>query len=788
MKPTNILFPVGGLHERYAHQQGPVYTTPDCLNVRPYDTLLGRERGGSRPGLCRAFREQLGSGAPVRMMGTVTYVETDGYTFAEDSFAGSTLGSLWSVASWIGTLPSILPDDYADVTFGITAGAVRTALTFDATQPYMVEMLIAPYGGSHNGKYQIFARMDNASPVATTGGIVAELVMGDAVGTYSGSLKVYAGGVLTNTHAFTGGGGSGTPQNGWFTVHISGNNVTCHWNGTQVLASTAVSAAVGSRMGFGMECTVSGGICLTDKFRVQYKTSTKEQVRRQIMVAGANGLLYRETFLGVLEAIGGSVNIASDRYINAAQRGQKLYMADHSNPRHVGSGTSTITEDAGGERLSDSGVANWTALSIDVNNDVAVLSSSSVAANDTTQKITSLAAGYAVLTTTALSAATCSSRIERSPKVYDPSANTVAILFADAGKGSVPSGCPLIAFYRDRLVLAGQPIAPQAWFMSRQGTPTDWLYSDTDAAAATAGTTANAGQVGEALTALIPFNDDFLIFGCTSSLWVMRGDPKAGGSLDNISRDVGIVGGGRAFCFGPQSELIFLSRHGLYMLPPGATGTPTEISRDNLPREMINIDPVSYTVLMAYDHADRGVHIYLTPIADKEQKHFFFDYMTKSFWPVKLTANHEPTSILQYVSPSAEESCVLLGGRNGYIRRYRDEQEDDEGTAFSNHIFLGPIRSGGSDFSDGLLNSVESVLASNSGSVTLSVHVGKTHQASLAASAFKSFTIAAGLSTKMRPRARGASIFLKLTGTTARRWAIERLSAIFEKLGQIRAY
>jgi len=69
---SNLAFPVGGLNRKYGYQSQPPYTTPDCLNVRPSDVVKGRGRGGSRPGLEKAFSEQLGSGYPVNLLGNIT--------------------------------------------------------------------------------------------------------------------------------------------------------------------------------------------------------------------------------------------------------------------------------------------------------------------------------------------------------------------------------------------------------------------------------------------------------------------------------------------------------------------------------------------------------------------------------------------------------------------------------------------------------------------------------------------------------------------------------------------
>ncbi len=780
-KLVDLRFPVAGLHKRYAVQQQSPFSTPDVLNCRPTETLLGRERGGSRPGLGKAFYDQLGSGNPIRLLNQITTVTADDWQFWSDNFKGASMGAAWSAATWIdASLPSIL-GDFSDVTYNTSRGAVRSALTFDTSLAYEIGIFIAPYGGSHNGKYQIFARMNSTPNLTSTGGIKAELIMTDALGTYSGSLKVYdSSGTLTDTHAFTGGGGATTPQSGWFKLRITGNDCVCTWLENTVLASTTVSAAVGSRFGFGMEATVAGGICLVDTFRVQYKTAagTNVQCRRRQLVASSNGSLYKEEQLGKLTVVSTSTTLASDRHLSSAERGQKLYIADNGTPCKIGTAGTT---NGAGTLLDDASVTDWTALGITTHSHVVVVISGT-GATAGTYAISDIHAtnGLTLTTSAGSSASSISYRVERAPKVYDPTAGTLAILAATAGQ--VPTGCTACALYRDRLVFAGQPIAPHAYFASRQGTLTDYDYSQTDEGRAFGGSTGEAGLVGEDITALISHSDDYLIIGCPNSMWIVRGDPASGGSRDNLSDTIGIVGKA-AWCRGPQGEVIFLARSGLHVIAAGGSGYPQPLSRDKLPREMIDVDPTMYTALLEYDPRDRGVHIYLTSAENKGQYHWWFDMQSNSFWPMSLTANHEPTATLAYTSASAEDSAVILGGRDGYIRRFYNTQGSDDGTAFTSHVFYGPLRTGRSDYDEGIVKEIFGAMGANSGSVTLSLHVGENHEAALAASAFASTTLTAGMNYRFRPRARGASCYVKLTNVNTRPWAIERLGAKIKQSG-----
>lgn len=76
---VQLSFPFNGLHQGLAAEDQPPGTTPACQNVRPVDVQSERIRGGQRPGLSKAYAEQIqtdSTGHPVILMGaiTVTYI------------------------------------------------------------------------------------------------------------------------------------------------------------------------------------------------------------------------------------------------------------------------------------------------------------------------------------------------------------------------------------------------------------------------------------------------------------------------------------------------------------------------------------------------------------------------------------------------------------------------------------------------------------------------------------------------------------------------------------------
>ncbi len=56
-------FPTGGIDKGRAVPEEDLSTTGDCNNVRPYDTLDKRARGGQRPALDKAYSQQIGGEA-----------------------------------------------------------------------------------------------------------------------------------------------------------------------------------------------------------------------------------------------------------------------------------------------------------------------------------------------------------------------------------------------------------------------------------------------------------------------------------------------------------------------------------------------------------------------------------------------------------------------------------------------------------------------------------------------------------------------------------------------------
>jgi hypothetical protein len=67
-QPIEIGFPVKGFDENWPFRAQPPGTTPDALNVRPYDAIAQRLRGGQRGGTSKYIATQPNGSLPIQML------------------------------------------------------------------------------------------------------------------------------------------------------------------------------------------------------------------------------------------------------------------------------------------------------------------------------------------------------------------------------------------------------------------------------------------------------------------------------------------------------------------------------------------------------------------------------------------------------------------------------------------------------------------------------------------------------------------------------------------------
>lgn len=378
---------------------------------------------------------------------------------------------------------------------------------------------------------------------------------------------------------------------------------------------------------------------------------------------------------------------------------------------------------------------------------------------------------------------------DSSLKRYDPKTGIVETVVAS--EGTIPTSQPIVAAYRDRIILGG---ADHIWYASRMGDPTDWSLADemTDQARATAGQAAVAGGLSGVIKAIIPHLDQFLVLGTNSSLHVMRGDPTTG-SIVTVSETIGPMSRW-AWAKSEEGLMVFLSKDGVYAWTVGSSSHPTRFSEERVPEELRNIDPETTTIAMAYDVIHRGFHLYLKP-ASGAGTHWWLDIESRAIWPMRLQTTHQPDAVSVHYTENALP-LVLLGCDDGYIRNYDGDVTTDDGTAIQSHVILGPFRLAGDDTTDAMLTELQ---GSISGTLTWRVFADKSAEevADSAVAAMNALiagnnpvsvkgwgTWSGGTNTNSRPRARGPWCAILLSGTG--QWAFEMAVATAKRLGNVR--
>lgn len=742
----DLHFPVAGLNRQLDYQSQPPYTTPNALNVRAKETKEGRYRGGSRPGLVKAFDQQLGGGNPVRLLNSVREITPTGAASITDAFNSGdevTDNTIWAAASWKSGVPRI-QSGYSYGGGGDNVGVTLMALspTIDVTTSAYTVFLLTQFsstpsvlGGEHIA--EIFLRMSDSTPNVETNGVRVRLSLNNNGGTFSYvlTIDVFSSSVIVETYSdnFS---VSSPIATGSFQVQVNQDGATpnrIHASATfdsnvADIDQVITTAAAGQRIGYGIiapQIDVRVGT-----FSLFYtQSTTTASVNRNRIIAIANTAIYEENNAGVLIAQSDTIAQAQSKVMVSAERLGKLYVQDpgflwQASPARRG--TLMVWDSA-----ADSGNGSYDAVV--------------------------------------------------------------------ATAGTIPRQCRLVALYLDRIVQANQSTenggenAPQMVYFSRQGDPTDWDFSEVDVGAAWATVnTEQAGKLPGPCTALVSFSDDYMIFGSHRAIYVMRGDPRVSGIFETLSHTVGIVDA-LAWCRDASNRVYFLSHRGIGSITSGESGFAGGIgvdlvSRARLPRELTNIDVVNNSVLLAYDVEENGVHIFITPnMAGAGAGHWFWEIESDAFWPVQIPASMEPTSMVYYDADEPGRSAVLLGCRDGYVRKFSSMSDTDDGTEFESFVDYGPIMLNSNPIGSGGTRELVGVLDGESSDVAWAVRSGDAAEAAYSASPRTDCTgtMSGGRNYTHRPRTAGRAAFVRVSGTGGQ-WAVEKLSLTRETSGRIR--
>lgn len=369
---------------------------------------------------------------------------------------------------------------------------------------------------------------------------------------------------------------------------------------------------------------------------------------------------------------------------------------------------------------------------------------------------------------------------------YDPVTNTVNTWTASVGQFPVDSdgNLPrLICTWRGRTVLSGLILDPQNIFMSAVSDPTNFDYSPLSVTPtqAVALNLSPLGLVGDVVTTLIPYSDDVLIVGCDSSIYIIAGDPMAGGQVDRVTASIGMAWG-KPWCVDPAGTIYFMSnRTGIFSMIPGQV--PQRISQ-GIDQLLLDIDTGTNIIHMTWNDRFQGLNVFITPIvAPAVTTHFFWEQRTGAWWPDQFASTaFDPLCSCVLDGNDPTDRVVVLGCWDGFVRTLDHTATKDDTLPIESFVVLGPIVTDIGD--EMLLFELQAVLGEEAGDVAYEIFTGETAEIALSNPAVESGTLSAGRNLPSFIRRAAHAIYIRLSSDDA--WQMEGIRLRIATRGKIR--
>ncbi len=341
----------------------------------------------------------------------------------------------------------------------------------------------------------------------------------------------------------------------------------------------------------------------------------------------------------------------------------------------------------------------------------------------------------------------------------------------------------LICTWRGRTVLSGLLLDPQNWFMSAVGDPTNWNYFtvEVNPAQAVAGNNSPLGFIGDVVTAMVPYNDDVLYFGGDHTLYMMNGDPMAGGNIDLVSDIIGMAWG-TPWCKDPYGNLYFVSnRTGIYTVVPGSA--PQRISQ-GIEQLLAPINTGLNAINLVWDDRFQGVHVFVTLLsAPAVTTHFFYEQRSGAWWTDQFAnTNHNPLCCCIFDGNLPTDRVSLIGSWDGYVRALSSTATDDDGTAINSEVLIGPLLT--PNFDELLIKDLQAILGQSSDSITYNIYAGLTAEKAISNAPVKTGTLSLGRGITFPIRASSHAFYVGLSASSP--WSMEALRVRIAGQGKVR--
>lgn len=313
------------------------------------------------------------------------------------------------------------------------------------------------------------------------------------------------------------------------------------------------------------------------------------------------------------------------------------------------------------------------------------------------------------------------------PGTKDLQGNKIVSVLPVDDQGNKPR---LIETWRGRTCLSGLIGDPQNWFFSAVNDPQNFDYSplSTTPSQAVAGNNSPLGLIGDVITGMCPYTDDVMVMFGDHTIWLMNGDPMAGGQIDLVSESIGGAWG-RCWCKDPYGNIYFVSnRTGIYVLVPGQA--PQRISQ---PIEQLinNVDTGTNSIRLIWDDRFQGLWVFLSPlITPGVTQHLFFEQRTGAWFQCQFGSPlFDPMCCVVMDGNDPGDRVPLIGSWDGYIRAIDPTATTDDGLAINSKVIIGPLLTPNLD--DMSLYELQAVLGETSGTINYQILVGSTAEEAL---------------------------------------------------------
>jgi len=752
-------------------------TSPYMNNVRPRDTLESWIRLGQRPGLKKAYSQQIGGAAsPIVWVGNITTVDQffavkkDYYITGDDD-----LWTFDSVGEWL-------------------AQTFTPSLNYNASS-----VKVKLYRAGDPGNLTISLRATSAG-VPTGSDLEGATAVVDASTTFSTGTSTWVTFELSSTVPLT-------AETMYAVVIRESSSGDCKWwmDGSSPTYSGGAS------------CVSGDGGNSWNTFPIRdfmfevwgASTTVIDKVYSKTLIALGNNEAWHESSAGTMtEFTDANGDFYTSLPLSAVEAYGKLFIANGSKLKVLDKINSKIsTDDAGANETTKgmvlTGATSGATMVVDYANAVTDDAAALIYGKNTSNN--AFVSGETVAGTNGNNEAVSfvlDAAEDTGPHWYD-----WTVFGNDTTTyGTMPSSSTLVELYRGRLVLNDND-RPHAWHMTKIGDPYKIKYDSTNDGELSAVTYAQSfvGEIGDILTTFIRVSDDLFIFGCQNSIWVMVGDPLASGQIAQLTGDTG-VWGSRSYCL-TDTDLYFLGNDGLYRcnLEGNSISRPENISKLRLPTLIsdLDLDKSLHRVVLAYDPEKRGVLICKSLLSGGTNSNYWFSLTTQGFFPETYPDSCGIFSACYYPATDETYKDFLVGCQDGYIRKFDNSTKNDTTTSSTSDIssyVLMLQRLGQDDNTQGLLRDLTAITAggaangdfSDTDSLSYSLYKGEDAETVLedvidGATAFKTGSWSGtGKQNRIRLRMRDHWMGIKLSNNTASEtWALNSLNGTIAPKGKV---